>query len=220
MKTNQVLTRPMGDFKVLQRTSDGMFNATELLKQWNINSCMHKEMKHYFENKSTNEFIKALMLEENLHGRNSAYVKSKASRGDNAGTWMHPLLFIDFAMWINPSFKVKVLRFVYDQLVKYRIEAGDAYIEMCNAVSTIIPKHLLQQKIKDLARSLNIIIYGYHESNVRNKVGDEEKAHELLSIEREIARLIKKGYIKDINGLREYIVSEWRDRHEPKLLTA
>ncbi|MBC7407182.1 MAG: KilA-N domain-containing protein [Arcicella sp.] len=39
-------------------------------------------------------------------------IKSKANKGVNAGTWMHPILFIDFAMWINPKFKVKVLKFV------------------------------------------------------------------------------------------------------------
>ena len=32
MKTNQVMVRKMGHFSVLQRTSDGMFNATSLLK--------------------------------------------------------------------------------------------------------------------------------------------------------------------------------------------
>lgn len=35
MKTNQVLERKMGESKVYQRTCDGMFNATILLKQWN-----------------------------------------------------------------------------------------------------------------------------------------------------------------------------------------
>ena len=33
MKTNQNLLRKMGEFDVTQRTSDGMFNATELMKQ-------------------------------------------------------------------------------------------------------------------------------------------------------------------------------------------
>ncbi|WP_297644192.1 hypothetical protein [uncultured Bacteroides sp.] len=28
---------------------------------------------------------------------------------------MNPLLFIKFAMWITPTFEVKVLRFVYDE---------------------------------------------------------------------------------------------------------
>lgn len=35
MKTNNIMVRPMGQFKVEQRTKDGMFNATALLKQWN-----------------------------------------------------------------------------------------------------------------------------------------------------------------------------------------
>lgn len=38
MKTNNVILRPMGEFKVAQRTKDGMFNATALLKQWNEKS--------------------------------------------------------------------------------------------------------------------------------------------------------------------------------------
>ena len=35
MITNQVMKRPMGDFLVEQRTKDSMFNATDLLNQWN-----------------------------------------------------------------------------------------------------------------------------------------------------------------------------------------
>ena len=116
MKTNQVLTRKMSDFDVLQRTSDGMFNATVLLNQWNKHSGLQKQMVHYTDNLTTNEFINALLSEENLKERNSVLIQT---RGKTGGTWMHPLLFIDFAMWLNPSFKVKVLKFVYDELIKY-----------------------------------------------------------------------------------------------------
>ena len=73
------------------------------------------------------EFIETIIRRENLHTPKMVYVKSRASRGDEAGTWMHPLLFIDFAMWINPSFKYDVLKFVYDRMLMYRNEAGDAY---------------------------------------------------------------------------------------------
>ena len=38
MKTNQEMVRKMGNFNVVQRTSDGYFNATYLLKQWNDNA--------------------------------------------------------------------------------------------------------------------------------------------------------------------------------------
>lgn len=49
---------------------------------------------------------------------------------------MHPLLFIDFAMWLNPAFKVKVLKFVYDQLIQYRNDAGDTYKEMAAQIAS------------------------------------------------------------------------------------
>lgn len=42
MKTNQVMTRQMGNFEILQRTKDGMFNATLLLKQWNDQSVSNR----------------------------------------------------------------------------------------------------------------------------------------------------------------------------------
>ena len=38
MKTNQNLIRKMGDFEVIQRTKDGMFNATSLAKQWSASN--------------------------------------------------------------------------------------------------------------------------------------------------------------------------------------
>ena len=82
----------MGNFDVLQRTSDGMFNATDLLSQWNESSGQKKQIVHFFDNSATDEFISALISEEDLKERNSVFIKS---RGKNGGTWMHPLLFIE-----------------------------------------------------------------------------------------------------------------------------
>ena len=158
MKTNQVMIRPMGEFKVTQRTKDAFFNATDLLKQWNQLKGMKKEVNDYFDLSSTKEFIYTIMERENYDRGNYPYHKSRANKGDNAGTWMHPLLFIDFAMWINPSFKYDVLKFVYDEMIKFRNLAGDAYPRMCAAVYAILPKGLFNQKVRDLAKSLNIIV--------------------------------------------------------------
>lgn len=35
MKTNQEMTRYIDSFSVVQRTSDGYFDGSELLRQWN-----------------------------------------------------------------------------------------------------------------------------------------------------------------------------------------
>lgn len=216
MKTNVILTRNMGDFKVFQRTSDGMFNATELLKQWNSTSGQQKKLDHYFTNQSTTEFINALMTEENLNTRNSVYLKSRGKY--NGGTWMTPLLFIDFAMWLNPAFKVKVLKFVYDELIRYRNEAGDAYINMSSAVARITPKHFTQEAIKNVARAINYIIYGDHERGMRNKKGDENLARDLCEQEKDIAKLINDGFITSYEQLMNYLRKQWAKRWQPKVL--
>ena len=41
--------------------------------------------------------------------------------------WMHPYLFIKFAMWINSTFEVQVIKFVFDELISLRCDAGDNY---------------------------------------------------------------------------------------------
>lgn len=199
MKTNQEMIRPMGEFRVVQRTKDGFFNATELLKQWNVSNNSKKELKHYFENQSANELINTIVERENLNSRNSAYL---GSRGKNGGTWMHPILFIDFAMWINPSFKYDVIKFVYDEMIKFRNLAGDAYPSMCRAVRSIMPESIFREKVKDLARSLNIIVYGRHESEMRNKVGDEAKIREMYELEKQIAQWINIGLVCNYKQLK------------------
>jgi len=222
MKTNQLLTIELASFALMQRTSDGMFNATTLLKQWNDDPSLKskKHLDHFFENKSTLEFIDAIILDESLHTRNSVYVKSRASRGDNAGTWMHPLLFIDFAMWLNPAFKVKVLKLVSSKLLQYRNDAGDAYKEMSSAISKIVERPLLQNAIQTVAKALNHIIYGDHQSNMRNKKADEVLLRELVLLEIKVTTLINEGFIKSYAQLLEYLRKQWQIKNQPKFLTA
>lgn len=207
----------MGSFDVLQRTSDGMFCATELLKQWNRNSGDKKEITKFFDNANTSEFISALISEENLNTQNSAYLKT---RGKNGGTWMHPYLFVKFAMWLNPRFEVKVIKFVYDQLIQYRNEAGDTYRDMCAAIASISEKKEVSSNIQIVAKSINIIIFGKHQREARNKMAEEASMKELLNLQMKIAELISFGFIKDFSGLKEYIKAVWNKKYLPKELAS
>lgn len=203
MKTNQIMIRPLGDFKVKQRTKDGFFNATDLIKQWNEAKGMKKEINDYLGNKSTEEFIEELIKEESLDKGNYPYVKSRASRGDNAGTWMHPLLFLDFAMWLNPRFKVKVLKFVQDEMIRFRHLAGESYSTMCKAVRTLFSDDKdFKEKIQVLARSLNIIVYGKHEHEMRNKIAKESKIRELYELQSRITEWIDLNLVKNYDDLK------------------
>lgn len=217
MKTNQIMIRQMGEFSVKQRTKNGFFNATELLKQWNRVSGMKKEVTKFLDLGSTFELVKIIMEREDLHTQDSTYVKSRASRGDNAGTWMHPVLFIDFAMWINPSFKYDVIKFVYDDMIRYRNLAGDSYKELASAISKIVPKTFIPKAMQKVGEALNWIIFDSHEPLLRNKHGNESKQRELWQLEKKVADLINEGFILDYDILISYLRKQYQKRNLPNV---
>lgn len=214
MKTNNVMVRPMGQFQVEQRTKDGMFNATLLMRQWNEANGEKKEVTKFFENDNTKEFITALMSEENLNTQNSAYLKS---RGKNGGTWMHPILFIKFAMWLNPRFEVQVIKFVYDQMIKYRNDAGDAYKELGAAMATIVNKQFMATAMANTSRGINFIVFGDHYTAIRNDKGTEELQRELFELERKVADLINDGFITEYEQVINYLRKKWKEKYTPKV---
>lgn len=242
------MVRKMGIFDVTQRTKDGFFNATALLKQWNNTvenqKVLHKgksphvknstnnqevlntqnspyvnekEMKDFFLNKSTQEYIQVIMQKEGLNSETSVYLKSRASRGVNAGTWMHPMLFIDFAMWLNPSFKYDVLKFVYDEMIKYRNLAGDSYKELGSAVSKLVPREFVATAMKKVAEALNYIVFGDHRNGIRNDFGEEQKQMELCEFQRKVISLINEGFIPTFEALMDYLRTSYRNKHIPKI---
>lgn len=207
MKTSVNMIRKMGKFDVTQRTKDSFFNATELLKQWNKYSGQKKEISKFFELENTKEFIKALIKEDNLHTQDSAYLKSRASRGVNSGTWMTPILFIKFAMWINPEFEVKVIKFVYDNLIAFRENAGDNYVGLTNAVTRFENVDYSQ-----LAKGLNWIVFNRHEKGIRQNA-NEFQLNVLNELQKKLAFAVDMGYIKSFDELLNEMRRIWHNKY-------
>lgn len=225
MKTNQLMKRKMGEFNVPQRTKDGFFCATELLRQWNEYANLNrgnsphlkqKDLKEFFYNKNTKEFIDALLEEEKLSTKNLAYLKL---RGKSGGTWMHPVLFVKFAMWLNPRFEVQVIKFVYDEMIKYRNEAGDAYNKLGSAVSKIVRKDFMPQAMQKVGEALNWIVFNEHERNIRNQYGEEKKQRELYELERKVADLINEGFIKSYDQMITYLKNVYWHKYLPAVFS-
>ena len=207
MKTNVVMVRKMGIFDVNQRTKDGMFNANSLLKQWNIANESKKEIKDYFDNKSTQEFIEVLKSDQSTIGGIVPMVKSRASKGENAGTWMHPYLFIDFAMWINPKFKFEVIKFVYDELIKYRNDAGDNYISL--SASGV---KLKGYDFVEVAKAMQWIVFGKTGKELRQSATQKELV-ELNDLQSKLSFAIDMGYISTYPQLMSELRKIWNQKN-------
>jgi L-rhamnose mutarotase len=192
MKTQVTMIRKMGSFYVFQRTKDGMFNATELLKQWNVKTGAKKEVSKFFELEQTKQFLNVLLSKELSNTQDSAYLKT---RGNKGSTWMHPFLFIKFGMWINPEFELDVIKFVYDQLIEYRELAGDLYKDLMRAVSKFS-----NVDYSHLARGLNYITFGRHEAGIRQHATREELAR-INDLQKKLAFAIDMGYINSFDEL-------------------
>ena len=211
MNTNQIMKRPLAKFTVEQRTKDGMFNATALLKQWNEQENVpQRKLDNYFASSKTVEFVETIMKRENLNTPKMVYLKT---RGNNGGTWMHPLLFIDFAMWINPSFKYDVLKFVYDRMLVYRNEAGDAYKQLSSAMNKISTPRQMKEYMPVIGKGINYIITGRHEHQLRNEYGTEEKQKEYFELEKQVAMLIDDGFLKTPEAVANYLRAKFQKKY-------
>ncbi len=126
MKTNQIMIRDNG---FTQRTSDGYFNATALVEKWNNDNNNKKQLAQYKLISSTLEFVEQLKKE----GIENPIITGRG-KGENSGTWVHPKVFIDLAMWVSVEFKSKVIDYVIDGLIQSRHDAGDYYKEMTKAI--------------------------------------------------------------------------------------
>lgn len=215
MKTNQLMTRKIGNYEVFQRTKDGMFNATVLLQAWNNATGEKKEVKKFFENENTKEFLDALVKEENLDGQNSAYVKSKARLDRGGGTWMHPILFMKFAMWLNPRFEVQVIKFVYDQMLRYRDEVGEDYKKLAAALAKITPKNEMRELMEHIGKGINCIVYSKHEKMLRNKLATEEQQKEYIKLQSYLIMSIENGIFKNGWDVYRHLLKMYDNKYKP-----
>ena len=87
---------------IMEKEREMMVNATEMAKIFS------KEVARFMENESTKKFIGAC-----LKTRNSAFLSIENEDDlfiskQKSGTWMHRVLALKFAAWLDPDFEVWV----------------------------------------------------------------------------------------------------------------
>ena len=183
MVTNQIMKREFNGSQISQRTKDSFFNATEMLELYNVQSLTTKRLVDFLENQNTKNFIIELEKDTILNNYilehfNNPIKCWESTRGRTGSTWMHPYLFMKFLMWLSPQFELKIIKWVYDNLIGTRINAGDNYREMCDAIQHSYmelrgekPDLLIFTKEADF---LNLLTYESSAGGKRNELSVKE----------------------------------------------
>jgi hypothetical protein len=230
MKTNQIMHRQMGSFDVQQRTKDGMFNATVLIQQWNETMNASKDLDHFMRTDQTKEFIDALLEDinnqqvpntpkkgdlEQIENQQDIKRVYQSARGHNGGVWMHPLLFMKFAMWLNPRFELQVLKFVQDKMLEYRNLACESYKELSTNVAKLVPKDLMEPAMRRVARGVNYVVFNTHNPGERNLHATDDEQMKLFNFQNSISFTIKTGLIKTYEQLINFLRDRWMEAWDP-----
>ena len=139
MKTGMIMEREIMGVTVRQNHKTKMFNANDLHKV----ACHHRKAEglaarqigQYFDLDATKELLKEVCLTEVIKLED---VK-KSSKGKHGGTWIHPIIFIDMAMWYSPKLKVRIINWVLDGLMELRDESGESFKRMNKTLARNYP---------------------------------------------------------------------------------
>lgn len=221
------LTRKMGNYDVLQRTSDGYFDANALLRQWNANpENKRKSVAEIVRNKQFQEFAKTLYESENQvdnyqdgnnhqvtneYGLPISLMKIQRGRHTKNGrvedkVWMNPYLFIKFCMSLNPRFEVSVVKFVTDELIKFRNEVADSYKNWSRLMSRLGAVN--KEDYSSVAKCMNFAVFGYHKDGIRD-FATKEELDKMRKYESIIEQLIEIEDIKTIKDVKDFLKKLW-----------
>lgn len=204
MKTPQIIVRQLNGLPIRQNHKTGMFNANDLIDAYNAKNVRKKKfIFNFLRSKATEEYI-AYLERKMLRDEDSKYITNdvfenmgvvvdrskviKTNRGRvNGGTWMHPNLFIDLAMWLDVEFKDWAITCVGDKLIKLRDQAGDTFKEVNIALGDGRQIMYIEE-----ARMINSLVFGDAKGGQRNNA-TEEQLELLEKLQRADVRLIKQG---------------------------
>jgi len=151
-----------------------MVNATLMAKIYK------KEVTHFLENDSTKKFISAC-----LKTRNSEFLGIKTREDlvygkQKSGTWMHRVLALKFAAWLNPDFELWVYSTIDKILSGYgnKLETSiKKTVELKDELRKI--ESTLKSENEDFARYLEIMRLLQTEKVIRGKATKNKFQYEL-----------------------------------------
>lgn len=224
------MVRNLEGLEIVQRTKDGMFNATELMKAWRKTTGQEKRIDKFLDNGQTKDFIKVLIKDienqqvlntpkkgdlENTEKQDVMKQVICTSKGKKGVTWMHPLLFVKYAMWYNPQFELSVLKMVMDGLIEMRNTVADSYKDWSSTLAKLGAAN--PEDFSRIQRCMNYAVFGKHRDDIRNTATADE-LKKMRKLEEQVIQMVEFGYISTLKDVRDFLHKVW-DRDFPTPFT-
>ena len=221
MESNIVLKskdRDLFGIVIKQETKTGFLSLTDLQKAYEVarwqygwseknismllqSNSMVERIYYLLQNK---DLIKVSFLSFTEMVDNEGIVKvlkglnvwKTTGRGDNRIVMADPYIWVSIALELNPMIYAKVITFITDSLIFDRIEAGDEFRPMNNAIKKIIAN----PDYKKYSIAINEAVFGKHITGMRNLATSSE-LRKITKIEQFIQQSIDFGMIKNDNQI-------------------
>jgi len=132
MITQQIVLKDFSGQIIRQDNLTRMFSANDL-----ANLFPNKNFEDWCNLSTTKKYVDCISMREGIEN-SEVFFRSGKKRGELRGTWVHPYLAIDLAMWLDVSFKYDIIRWIYDNLCDYGNSAGGNHRLMCDAIYEVL----------------------------------------------------------------------------------
>jgi hypothetical protein len=124
-------------------------------------------------------------------------------------SWANPYIWMLLALEFSPEIYGEAVVWLSDSLIVNRIEAGNFYLGLTNAIKKWNPDGL---QYVALAKALNYIVFNKHETGIRNLASAKE-LKELEDLEKKMVFAIDMDYIKTFAELLNELRKIYRMKH-------
>lgn len=210
MKTEVTMVRFLDDYEIRQKSKSKLFNATDLIKIINGKRVRNEmgpvSLSNYLAAKPTHEFLDELSTQKNIPKNKLVNCKKKA------GTWVHPYVLMDIALWSYPKLKVKIYDWIYDELIKNRNISGTTFNTMNKILDANFNIGAKYWVYADIANSIADTI-GLADVDNKWQIATKEQLKLRILLQKEIIASAEYGTYKNVTACVEKAVVNFKKKY-------
>lgn len=219
------IVRKIGNLELTQRTADGMWNATDMVRQWNKQTGQDKRLQHFLELESTKELISYLSQKaeyqeyskspnfgelEPIENQSIPKTVITAHRGKYGGTYMCSLLMWKFAAYLSVGLEYDILSNYDKEHIELRNVIADSYRDWSSKLAKL--GATTPDDYARMQKCMNYAVFGTHRDGIRD-TATTDQLRTMRKLEDQIISMIDFGYLNNLEDVRKYLQKIWQKNY-------